>query len=396
MSKILIITNFCDGRVLRGRFTYLANLLVFNGHIVEIITSDFSHKLKRPKEEFTNKFPFMITHLHEPGYPDNISLQRLYSHYVWGKNVNKYLNNSNHEWDVIYCAVPSLTATRLAGKYAKKKGIKFITDIQDLWPEAFALAVRNKFISKVLFAPFHIYANLGYKKAYKVIGVSDTYRDRGLKPCIKGTDGLTVYLGNDGDIFDKAKEEFQIEKPDYEFWIAYIGTLGYSYDLKCVIDAIASIEDGSVSKQIRFVVMGDGPKREEFEIYANSKGIKATFTGSLPYPEMVGRLCACDVVVNPIVKGAAQSITNKVGDYALSGLPVINTQECQEYRDLIDKYNCGINCEVGNSNQVADTIIRLVSDSELCKKLGDNSRKLGIERFDRRQSYKQIINFIEK
>ncbi len=394
MSKILIIANFCDGRVLQGRFTYLANMLSLEGHDVEILTSDFSHALKRPKESFDNHFQFKITHIHEPGYPDNVSLKRLYSHYVWGKKINKYIRQSGQDWDVIFCAVPSLTATRLAGNYARKHHIKFITDVQDLWPEAFELAVKNKSISKLIFTPFHLYANLGYKKANKVIGVSDTYRERGLKPCKKDTEGLTVYLGNDGAIFDKAKEDYKIDKPDDEFWIAYIGTLGYSYDLKCVIDAIASIGEDKLNKRIHFMIMGDGPKRNEFERYVQNKGISATFTGSLPYPKMVGRLCSCDVVVNPIVKGAAQSITNKVGDYALSGLPVINTQECKEYRDLIEQYDCGINCEVGNSEQVADAIIELASNPDLCLKLGENSRKLGIERFDRRQSYKQIVNFI--
>lgn len=396
MAKILIIANFCNDENCSGRFTYLAKNLSSKGHSVEVVTSDFNHPLKMPKNLSKNDYPFKMTYMHEPGYPDNISLKRLYSHYIWGRNVRSYLNQSNNDWDIIYCAVPSLTATRLAGSYARKHNIKFITDVQDLWPEAFELAIRNKRISKLIFAPFHFYANLGYKKANKVVGVSDTYRERGLKPCKKETDGLTVYLGNDGATFDMAKEEFKIERTDNEFWIAYIGTLGYSYDLKCVIDAIAAIDEKTLSKRLHFMVMGDGPKRKEFERYVQEKGIAATFTGSLPYPKMVGRLCSCDVVANPIVKGAAQSITNKVGDYALAGLPIINTQECKEYRDLIDLYNCGINCEVGNSKQVADAIVKLANDHELCKQLGENSRRLGTERFDRRQSYKQIINFIEK
>lgn len=53
------------------------------------------------------------------------------------------------------------------------------------------------------------------------------------------------------------------------------------------------------------------------------------------YPEMCGRLVACYIAVNPITHGAAQSIINKHGDYAASGLPVVNTQECEEYRNLV-------------------------------------------------------------
>lgn len=54
-------------------------------------------------------------------------------------------------------------------------------------------------------------------------------------------------------------------------------------------------------------------------VMQNEKEIYAEFTGRLSYEKMVGLLCSCDIVVNPINKGAAQSITNKVGDYALSG-----------------------------------------------------------------------------
>ena len=42
---------------------------------------------------------------------------------------------------------------------------------------------------------------------------------------------------------------------------------------------------------------------------------------------MVGMLGVCDIAVNSISKGAAQSIINKHGDYAAAGLPVVNTQE---------------------------------------------------------------------
>lgn len=105
-------------------------------------------------------------------------------------------------------------------------------------------------------------------------------------------------------------------------------------------------------------------------------------------------MCSCDAVVNCIVADAAQSITNKVGDYALSGLPVISTQECQEYRDLVEKYNCGINCRVGNADDVANAIELLMNDKNLCKIMGLNARRLGEERFDRRQSYQNIINLL--
>ena len=41
-------------------------------HSVEIITSDFSHDKKTPKDALTIDWPFKITFLHELGYKKNI------------------------------------------------------------------------------------------------------------------------------------------------------------------------------------------------------------------------------------------------------------------------------------------------------------------------------------
>lgn len=142
--------------------------------------------------------------------------------------------------------------------------------------------------------------------------------------------------------------------------------------------------------------MGRGPLLDSFKAYAEQAGICNEFTGALPYQEMVGMMCSCDVVMNCIKPGAAQSVTNKVGDYALSGLPVINTQENQEYRHLVDEYQCGINCECGNSIEVANAIEKLVMDADLREAMGQRARKLGVEKFDRRVTYLQIVNALEK
>ena len=106
-------------------------------------------------------------------------------------------------------------------------------------------------------------------------------------------------------------------------------------------------------------------------------------------------LCDCDIAINPIVKGSVASIINKVGDYALAGLPVINTQESQEYRQLVTNYNCGINCGCGNSDEVADAIEKLALNAVLREQMGRNSSKLGKEKFDRRYTYLNVIESIE-
>jgi glycosyltransferase involved in cell wall biosynthesis len=206
--------------------------------------------------------------------------------------------------------------------------------------------------------------------------------------------GKSVYLGTDLKSFDKNVKSNPVSKPEGEIWLAYCGTLGNSYDLTCAIDAIALLKNKCIDK-LKFVVMGNGPRKDEFESYAQCKGIYCEFTGNLPYDKMCGLLSACDININPITRGAAQSIINKHADYAASGHPVISTQESQEYRNLVDDYKMGFNCRNNDASALAEKIWMLVGDDKLRTRMGNNARKCAEERFDRGMSYQKIFNTIE-
>lgn len=396
--NIIIIANFTrrlDGER-ESRFSYLAEAFVQRGHKVELIITDFYHSTKtiRP-EPRRDLYGFKITACHEPGYKKNVSARRLYSHWVWGRNVYKYLK-SIAKPDVIYSAVPSITAAKLAAKYCQENGVRFVTDVQDLWPEAFCMSIHSKLLQK-LFLPMEHSVNKAYAAADLAVAVSDTYVQRTLSVNRKNVKGVAVFLGNNGALFDSERGKYNVERSGDELLLCYIGGLKDSYDIPCVIDAMALVEaDKQFNQAVRFVVIGDGPFRPRFEQYAQEKQINCTFMGGKPYTEMASLLCSCDMCINPIVKGSAASIINKVGDYALSGLPVINTQESPEYRALIEEYQCGINCECNNAEQVAQAIKKLAAYKNLRKQMGENSRRLATEKFDRRNTYFKIIDAIEK
>ena len=91
--------------------------------------------------------------------------------------------------------------------------------------------------------------------------------------------GCSVFLGTDLERYDEnVKENKIINQQKNVIRIGYCGTLGTSYDIKCVIDAlkIISMKD---SQSVQFIIMGDGPKKEEFEKYAKEKGVDCCFKG---------------------------------------------------------------------------------------------------------------------
>jgi glycosyltransferase involved in cell wall biosynthesis len=395
----LIIAHFVEtpGEKGNDRFRYIADRLDSSREKVEILTSSFSHQVKEqrkiPRQQL-ECLGYQLTMLFEPGYPQNVSLKRFYSHFVMGRNLKKYLETRNKP-DVIYCAVPSLDIAKVAAEYAKKNNIYFIIDVQDLWPEAFKMVFKVPFINDILFYPMQKQADYIYRVADKIIAVSQTYTDRALRVNNKSRKGHSIFLGTDLAIFDMLVEKNKIKvRPVNEIWLAYVGTLGHSYDLTCTIDALKILQEKGI-KNIKFVVMGDGPLKSKFEKYARDKGIYTEFTGRLDYGQMVGMLSSCDIAVNPITKDAAQSIINKHADYAAASLPVLNTQECLEYKNLIKQYNAGFNCENNNAVDLADKLLKLYENKSLRHIMGKNSRRLAEEKFDRSATYQEIINIIK-
>lgn len=379
------------------RFNYIAERIDKGKNNVEILISSFSHATKSHRnvdKEKVNKTGYKLSTLYEPGYKKNVSIKRLYSHFILGNQLKKYLKTRKKP-DVIYCGVPSLDVAKVAAKYAKKNNVRFIIDIQDLWPEAFKMVLNVPIISNILFYPMKKQANYIYKQADEVVAVSQTYADRGLKSNTKCESGYSVYLGTELNYFDQLANGYKNkDKLEDEIWLAYIGTLGHSYDLIPVIDALKKIKDYCIGN-IKFVVMGDGPLGAKFEDYSRKQNIYANFTGRLDYGDMVGVLATCDIAINPIKKNSAGSIINKVGDYAAAGLPVINTQESDEYRSLLEEYNAGYNCVNGDSEDIAEKLSLLIKNENARKEMGEGNRKLAEEKFDRECTYKKILEIID-
>ncbi len=391
---IVILADFCldfDGTD-NSRFIYIANMLK-DKHDVEILTSDFNHGRKEYFSSVPDNYPYKITMLHEGKYKRNVCLSRFVAHYQWSRNVKKYLAERKKP-DIVYCAIPPLSASLEIAKYCEKNKIRFIVDVQDLWPEAFQMVFNIPVISDVVFSPFKAIADGIYKRADAIVAVSETYKKRVLFKNKKCKDGTVVFLGTELDSFDKKSGGFEILKGDNEFWITYVGTLGHSYNIEIVIDALELLP-AELKEKITFKVLGDGPLLEKFKEYAKGSGVKVDFMGKREYGEMVAYLKKSDIAVNPISKGAAQSIINKHGDYAMAGLPVVSTQESEEYRKLLTEYNCGINCSVDSPEEVADALKEFIENEEKRVEMGKNSRRLGEEKFDRKQSYKEILKVIE-
>lgn len=393
-KRIVIIANFCDYGAERtnNRFNYIAALLAESGYDVEVITSTFCHREKRQRSVTSDNNAYKSTIIYEPAYTKNVSLKRFYSHYVWGRGVARYLKTIEKP-DIIYCAVPSIDAPFEAAKYCKKNGVPLVIDVQDLWPEAFQMVLNIPLVSDLIFLPFKNRVNRVYRAADAVVAVSQTYASRALQVNKKVKESCVVYLGTNLSAFDEYCSSVERGNPDGKLQLAYCGTLGSSYDLTTVFDAMSILKKKGIDN-IRFKVVGSGPLQEKFEEYARINECDAVFTGKLPYDDMCRELFSCDIAINSISKGAPQSIINKHGDYFAAGMPTVSTQECVEYKNLLEDYECGINCDSESAAQIAEAIEALMNE-DVRLQMGQRARRLAEEKFDRRNTYPEIVTLLD-
>lgn len=383
-----------------GRMYYLAELFARSGYDTELITSDFQHWEKRFRtgEEMAlarRSAPFAITFVKQLGYTKNIQLRRVISYRVMARHICRHLDQN--DYDLVYCLIPDNHIAAIAGRYARRRSIPFIVDVEDLWPEAMRMVLDVPVVSDILFSGFAADARRAYRAADGVVGSSDRYRDEPLLYHAEIPLRETVYVGNELAVFDAGAAENvpAVQKPENEFWVSYAGTLGTSYDIPTLIRAADILcRDGNGT--LRVMLLGDGPMRAEFEALAKRLSGRVSFLGYMPYPLMAAYLRASDVTVNSLIKKASQGIVSKIGDYLAAGRPMINTGLDEEFRAKVEADGFGLNVPPEDAQALADAVSALQDDPALRARMGENARRIAEEQFDRPVAYRRIIAMADR
>ncbi len=384
-----------------GRYAFIAETLVKNGHRVVWWTSTWFHysKTYRRADAFKQRENFKVIYIPTPPYRNNIGMARLYNHFKYGVGFRKMALQDADSPDIILASFPPIGSAAAAITVAGKHHSKVVVDIQDLWPEVFLMAfpVNVRPIADRLLTPFYWQASGIMNKAHAIMAVSLDYLQAGQRRCKTEKPGLSLHLGIDLDSFDKrnCSETLPpiIEKRPGDKWIIYIGTMGKTYDLDTIIKSAYYLKD---KKQIRFLFAGTGPELKRIKEVAKSENLNnICFTGFLKADELKGILVKCEIGLNTFAPDAPQSFPNKVFDYLAAGLPVINSIN-GELREILAQRDAGLWYQSGNPESLVKAIEILLNDEEKRKKMAVNARRLVEERYDRNKTYPSIIPFFEK
>lgn len=381
------------------RFRKISEMLVEAGFEVDLITSSFQHWEKAQRDKSSAQYqglPYNVVFIDEPGYKRNLDLSRISSHSKAAHNLSAHFATDPWRYDLIYSEIPPNDVALAAAEAAKVAGVPFVADVNDLWPEAMRMAFDVPVVSTLAFRSFARDAGKVYQMLDAAVGTSDEYAKRPAADRTGPYPHITVYVGNDLAEFDGGVARYgaEIEKPAGEFWVAYAGTLGASYDIATLIDAAALLAEDDT--RMRLKLLGDGPEREALQKRAAASGAPVDFLGYLDYPQMAAWLSRCDLTVNSLHAGAAQSVVTKIGDYLSAGVPMVNTGESPEFRRKVERDGFGVNVEPENASKLALAIQRLSRNSSVRKIMGARARAIAESEFDQRTSYLEIVHLVQR
>lgn len=216
-----------------------------------------------------------------------------------------------------------------------------------------------------------------FTKVYKLIGPA-------IKVIWKNAIGLIV---NSQELKDMAlgfynKKEFEIiyngvdtktfyprsdKKELGEFRILFVSRLIERKGLQYIIPQLDKIQK-LVKKEIRLIVVGDGPYRIELENLVKQYRVQAMvqFEGHKSREELVLYYQNSDLFILPSNK---EGMPNVVLEAMACGLPIIMTP-CGGCSALIED-----NGFIAENKEFGNIIARLANDDSLCKRLGEQSKQ---------------------
>ncbi len=187
----------------------------------------------------------------------------------------------------------------------------------------------------------------------------------------------------EGDI-SEIKEKYA---PNGEKIVLYVGAVEQRKRIKDLIDAFETVK---ASQNAVLIIIGGGAQFEELKSYtADKDGIY--MTGSI-IDGVIKYFAAADVFALPSEGGLS------LNQAMICGKPLIASSADGTELDLIEDGKNGYLFEETNVGELAEKITAVLSDEELCKKMGEHSRRIIDERVNEKCFYanlKKCLNSVD-
>jgi glycosyltransferase involved in cell wall biosynthesis len=304
------------------------------------------------------------------------------------------------EFDVILVTSPPLFVGITAYALSRLKGVPFVFEVRDLWPES-AIdtgVLQNKVIIKLAYW-FEAFV---YRKAALINVLTPAFRnklvnEKGIAP------EKVVFIPNAADFtlsdplldtFDR--KTFRTAQGWTDKTVAtYVGAHGVANHLIQVIDTAELLGD---RPDIHFVLIGGGMKKDALKAAVAKRGLtNVQFVDSVPKSVVFEYILASDFGMSVLKKvDTFKTIySNKTFDYMATKRPVLLAIDGVS-RELVETADCGFYIEPEDPADFA-RVMRHVADlsAEERLRIGENGYAYAKAHFDRNVLAHKYLGYLK-
>lgn len=361
-----LMTGMCEGLVRRG-------------HQVSVVCAFPHHETGRIEAPYRGK-------LFQRDRHNGVDILRTYIYAPDGGAVAKMANYASftltalaaaatvRDVDVVFTPSPPLTLGLVDQALRALRGVPFVYNLQDLFPEA---AVRLGVLTNPrAIATFERLERHVYRQADRLSVISEGFRRYLLDKGVPDRKIAVIPNYTDTDFITPRPTEGNAFRRDHgledRFVIQFSGRMGYSQGLETVVEAWRRLDDLA---DARLMLVGDG---QAMPMVTEALGgdPRVVILPTQPREKLPELLAAADVGLAPLRRGmAGTSVPSKIFGIMAAGRPVVAGVDAGSDADeLIRTAGCGVVVEPEDAGALAVALRGLYADRARARQLGENGR----------------------
>ena len=275
-----------------------------------------------------------------------------------------------------------------------------VLNLQDIFPDSLAgtgLAKRNGLLWKI----GRSVENITYCNADKIIVISDDFKKNIIAKGVPEEKIVVVYNWVDECAVVPVPKEKNALYEDLginneKFTVVYAGNFGYAQNIDVTISAAERLKD---VEDIQFLMFGTGGLVEDYKRLAKEKGLGNMYFFPLQPIEKVSQVYSLgDLGIVACKKGLGKgAFPSKTWSIMSAGTPVIaNYDEDTDLERLVKENSLGVFSAADDSEQMAQCILEMYNNRELCAEYGRNARHYILNNVSKEKSTQKYVDVIKE
>ena len=303
------------------------------------------------------------------------------------------------KYDVIYATSPPLFVGAAALIISYLRFTPLVFEVRDLWPKsAVALdELRNPFFIRLA----ERLEWRCYRHSRRVVVVTEGIRRHLLGRGMASGRLQLIPNGARTDLFVPGpidqNQRKQLSIAEDAFVVVYTGLHGLIHGMEIILQAAKVLLTRNIDERIvQFLLVGDGVAKSKLKVDAkkmsltNIRFLKAQPEVDLPPFIRLANVGLATTAKLPLTKG---SLPVKMFSYMACARPVLLAVD-GEARELVEAAKVGLYIAPEDETALAETIIELMHNPDLCDTLGENGRRFVESHYSRESQSRELARLL--